>query len=110
MTRAVGALLAAFFVAQTPPRDGAPRLTTGTGTIRGRVVTAANGDSVRNARVSLSSGRNLSPGLTDRDGRFALLNIAADDYTVTASKAGYAKTIVGDGGRDASTQPIHLGS
>jgi hypothetical protein len=109
MTRAVGVLLAAFFVAQVPPRDGAPRPTSGAGTIRGRVIAAANGDPVRNARVSLSSERDMPPVLTDLEGRFAFVNVAADDYTVTASKAGFAKSIVGDGARDASPRPIHLG-
>jgi hypothetical protein len=109
MTRAVGVLLAAFFVAQAPARDGPLRPSSGTGTVRGRVVAAANGDPVRNARVTLSSERDLPPVLTDREGRFAFVNIAADKYTVTASKAGFAKMIIGDGAAGAST-PISLGN
>jgi len=109
MTRAVGVLLAAFFVAQAPTRDRPLRPSSGTGTIRGRVVAAANGDPVRNARVTLSSERDLPPVLTDREGRFAFVNIAADKYTVTASKAGFAKMIIGDGAPGAST-PISLGN
>src|SRR2546427_1748823 len=109
MARAVGVLLAAFFVAQAPARDGPLRPSSGTGTIRGRVVAAANGDPVRNARVTLSSERDLPPVLTDREGRFAFVNIAADKYTVTASKAGFAKTIIGDGAAGAPA-PLSLGN
>ncbi len=81
MTRAAVVLLATAALfgpsRQLPPRDGAPQPTSGTGTIRGRVVTAANGDPVRNARVGLSAGRSLPPLLTDRDGRFLCVNIPA---------------------------------
>src|SRR5438445_187844 len=92
MTRAVGAFLAALFIAQTPPRETAPRSTTDSRTIRGRVVAAVTGDPIRNARVSVKAGRDFPPVLTDGEGRFECFDLPQSEVTLTASKPGFART------------------
>ena len=85
-----------------PPRDVAGPAR-GTGTIRGRVVAADTGQPLRRARVTLANllspftpaERTVPRTLTDDDGRFALINIAAGSYTVAASKSGYTSARFG---------------
>src|SRR5216683_2394008 len=90
MMRAVGALLAAFFVAQNPVRDGAPPPTSGTSIIRGRVVADDTGDPLRNAIVTLEAAANVGPVLTDAEGRITIAVAPHGLHTVSASKTGYA--------------------
>ncbi len=81
--------------AQAPPRDLAPSKVR-TGTIRGRVLAAADGSPIRKARVSLSAtDDDGDPVLTDEDGRFEFSALAAGHYSITAAKAGYATTAFG---------------
>src|SRR5438093_3558005 len=94
MARAVGALLAALFIAQTAPRDAAPQSTTDSRTIRGRVVAAVTGDPIRNARVSVKASRDFPPVLTDGEGRFECSDLPKSDVTLTASKPGFARTSI----------------
>src|SRR5712671_4252443 len=94
MTRAAGVLLAAFSFAQLPPRETAPQPTSGTGTLRGRVVAAATGDPVRNARVSVKSGRDFAPVLTDGEGRFECPDLPNAEMMLTVSKPGFARTSI----------------
>ena len=101
MTRAVGALLAAFFVAQTPVRDAAPRPATDSRMIRGRVVAAVTSDPIRNARVSVKADRDFPTVLTDSEGRFECLDLPNADMTLTASKPGFARASI-DITRDAA--------
>src|SRR6266550_2660568 len=77
-----------------PPPDARPQ-PAATGTIRGRVVAAASGDPIRNARVSITDDHEHPPLLTDADGRFVFLALPAGTFTLSVSKAGFAKTTFG---------------
>ena len=58
--------------------------------VSGRVVADETGDSLPNARVTLTPGAPGTPVvLTDRDGRFVLTS-TSNRVTVTASKSGYS--------------------
>src|SRR4051812_7068747 len=107
MTRAVGALLAALFVAQTPPRDATLQSTTETRTIAGRVVAAVTGDPIRNARVSVKSSGDFPAALTDGEGRFECRELPKSDVTLTASKPGFARTSI-DIQRDTASVLVTL--
>jgi hypothetical protein len=79
------------------PRDTAAQKP-GTATIRGRVVGVVDGllSPIRSARVTLGSGpTTVEPVFTDDEGRFALSNLAAGRYTLTAEKTGFVKTRYG---------------
>ena len=102
---AVAALLHAQSPRDTPKLPSANPLTAA---IRGRVVAAATGDPVRNARVSATGEHELPPLLTDKDGRFAFERLPAGDFTLAASKPGYAKTTFGVRNPDAAGRAIHL--
>jgi len=103
MARAAGLVLAAFLLAQ-PPRD-VPRThidpSLASGTIRGRVVSAASGDPLANAEVRIAGAPDRprpddAPGtaLTDASGRFEIRAVAGH-LVVTATKAGYAQGAFG---------------
>jgi hypothetical protein len=62
--------------------------------IVGRVVSAATGDPLRNARVVVTSAREVAPLLTDGDGRFSLSPPGDGPCTLSVTKPGYAKTAV----------------
>jgi len=59
--------------------------------VRGRVVGADTGDPLRNARVVVTTTRELPPLLTDGDGRFSVA-LAEGPCTFAVAKPGYAKT------------------
>ena len=63
----------------------------GPAVVRGRVVAADTGDPLRNARVVVTTTRELPPLLTDGDGRFSV-ELAEGPCTFTVAKPGYAKT------------------
>jgi len=92
------------------PRDGAkpPSALSPSAAIRGRVVTAASGDPVRNARVSIRGEHEWPPVLTGADGRFAFDRLPAGDFTIGASKAGYAKSAFGARTPDSAGTPVHV--
>src|SRR5258706_8192867 len=77
----------------TPPRDGGPpAVPTGTGRIRGRVVSADTGSPLRRAQVRMSGNRpGLAPvvAYTDADGRYEFLNLPAAAYSLMVSRTGY---------------------
>ncbi len=58
--------------------------------VEGRVVSAATGDPLRNARVVVTSAREVAPLLTDGDGRFSLSPPGDGPCTLSVSKPGYA--------------------
>jgi hypothetical protein len=84
---------------QAPPRPpGGPpfRAATGTSRIRGRVV-SDNGLPVRGAEVSLS-GNAVAALKSDDNGRFEFVDLPPGNFTLDASKAGFAGPIVINGG------------
>src|SRR2546427_5403950 len=109
MTRLAVVLFGAATLLSHPPPDAPPQQPA-TGTIRGRVVAAASGDPIRNARVSVTDDRERPPVLSDADGRFAFLALPAGSFTLTASKAGFAKTTFGARAPGEEGTPIHVAS
>jgi hypothetical protein len=75
-----------------PPRDGAAT-PTGTGRIRGRVVSAETGNPLRRSQVRLSGAANGMPvgqtASTDADGRYEFTKLPASRYTLSVSRSGY---------------------
>lgn len=65
-------------------------LKTGTGRIRGRLVTADAGTPVRRAQVRIS-GPDIMPKLavTDADGRYEFRDLPAGRFNINATKAGF---------------------
>lgn len=95
-----------------PPRD--PRQTpvpTGTGIIRGRVVSAENGQPIRRARVMANSPemREGRGTLTDEQGQFELKELPAGRYTLTAMKSGYVALSYGQRRPVETPRPLVLG-
>jgi hypothetical protein len=85
---------------QSPPPPPPPDTTSlqpGTAVIRGRVLAAASGDPLRNARVAILGTVNtvVHPVLTDADGRFVLTRVPAGAHQITAVKTGYAEARFG---------------
>ena len=104
MLRGVLALALSGLALSSPPqipRDNSAQQT-GTSVIRGRVVSAATGEPLRKARVTLLV--NIPAVFTDNEGRFAFTNLPAGRYTVSARKTGYATTIYG--AAQAGSPPI----
>ncbi len=64
-----------------------------TGGINGMVVSSA-GAPIAGANVSVTSPSQTASATTDAAGRFAILSLAPDTYTITASKAGYDTTTI----------------
>jgi hypothetical protein len=98
LTVALAISVVATAAAQNPPpRDSArPAGPAGTGSIRGRVVTADREPApIRNARVSISEANVAEPVFTDDAGRFALTGIRAGRYQLVAEKTGFARTRYG---------------
>jgi len=71
---------------------------TSTITLNGRVVAAASGDPLRNARVTIVSGGSPSILLTDGEGRFAFTALPTARYSLSASKSGYVRVQVSASG------------
>jgi len=90
-----------------PRRDARPQ-PPATGTIRGRVVAAATGDPIRNARVTITDDHEHPPVLSDADGRFAFLALPAGTFTLAVSKAGFAKTTFGARAPGEAGMPIPI--
>src|SRR5687768_10700329 len=76
------------------PRDERPTAT-GTGVIRGRVVSAVDSSPIQAARVSLAGPSLAEPVFTDRSGQFELSKLAAGRYTITAEKTGFVRARYG---------------
>src|SRR6266545_1834143 len=68
----------------------------GTSAISGRVLTADTGRPVKRARLTVSGGgRGGRTVITDDQGRYQITELAAGNYTVTASKSGFVDAVFG---------------
>ncbi len=68
----------------------------GTSAISGRVLTADTGRPVKRARLTVSGGgRGGRTVTTDDQGRYQITELAAGNYTVTASKSGFVDAMFG---------------
>ena len=80
---------------QQPARDRA-QLPQGTSSIAGRVLTADTGRPVKRARVFVAGGgRGARTAITDDQGRYQIGELAAGNYNVSASKAGFVDAVFG---------------
>jgi protocatechuate 3,4-dioxygenase beta subunit len=85
---------------QMAPRE----FKTGTGRIRGRIVTADTGGPVRRAQVRLSGPEvGVRTATTDVDGRYEFRDLPAGRFTINATKAGYVSLQYGQ------TRPFEAG-
>ena len=98
-------LLSAVTLFGQPTRD-VPRPLSGTGTLRGRIVAAATGDPIPNARVSVADDDDHPPVLSDGEGGFVFVALPARAFTITASKTGFAKTTFGAPGSNDAGTPV----
>ncbi len=79
-------LLAAMISVRGKPADAAEATT---GLITG-TVTAATGAPIPNAKVSAASPSGRYSAVTDAHGRFVMLGVEPDTYTISVDVAGYA--------------------
>jgi hypothetical protein len=95
MTSAV--LLVSLLLQAQPPRDARPS-GTGTGSIRGRVLSdELRPRPLRRARVTLSGAALDFPenAITEDDGTFTFSRLPAGRYTLAAAKEGFVATMYG---------------
>ncbi len=76
---------------QIGPRDRVPPTSTGTGSVKGRVVDGVTGAAVARARVMLQ-GRARASVLTDGSGAFVFANLPPGPITIAVEKATYLGT------------------
>jgi hypothetical protein len=95
----------------------APEQTTapaGTGVIAGTLTSADLGRPVRRAQVKIvsASPRLIRTVTTDANGAFLFTNVAAGEYTLSASRPGYLETVFGARrpGAGMPGTPIRLGA
>ena len=83
---------------------------TGTGRIRGRLMSAETNTPVRRAQVRISSP-DIMPktAITDADGRYEFRDLPASRFTLTATKAGFVTMSYGQTRPFESGKPIELG-
>src|SRR5690606_32301086 len=86
------------------------RQETATGIIRGRIVTADTGTPIRRAQVRATSGaaRGARLAVTDAEGRFELRGLAAGQWNLIASKAGFVAMRYGQRRPFEDGTPIRL--
>ena len=79
------------------PPAGATAAAQGTAAISGVVVSADQGKPVRRATVTVTGGeaRTVRSAQTDDNGAFAIANLAAGDYLLSATKGGFIESIYG---------------
>jgi hypothetical protein len=84
-------------------------LKTGTGRIKGRLLTADTGAPVRRAQVRLS-GTDVMPKIatTDNEGAYEFRDLPAGRFTVTATKSGFVSVGYGQTRPFESGKPIDL--
>src|SRR5687768_17577104 len=82
---------------------------TGTGRIKGRLVTADTGTPVRRAQVRLS-GPDIMPksAATDQEGRFEFKDLPAGAFSVSASKSGFVTVNYGQKRPFEPGKPIEI--
>ena len=102
--------IAAFAQPTPPARDRVPPPTTGTATIKGRVVDAQTGAGVARARVRLQAPGNRPPVMTDDTGAFKLTEAPAGMFYLSIDRSGYMTTRVPEPGRTirASVKPLAI--
>lgn len=85
------------------------QMKTGTGRIRGRIVTADAGTAVRRAQVRIS-GPDIGSkaALTDADGRYEFRDLPAGRFTLTVTKAGFVVMQYGQNRPFEPGRPIEL--
>lgn len=94
----------------TPPRDPRGESQTGTARITGRVVAADGGGPLRRVLVR-AHGETLREGraaLTDADGRYALTELPAGRFTISASKGSYVDIQYGQRSPWEAGRPVTL--
>ncbi len=95
---------------QFPPGMGGGRqFKTGTGRIRGRVVSSDAAAPIRRAQVRIS-GQDIAPkaALTDGEGRFEFRDLPAGRFTLQASKSGFVSVQYGQTRPFEQGKPIEL--
>ena len=103
----------AAVVPSQPPRDAAPPATTGTASIRGRVLAADSNRPLRRAHVVLTApelGRQNRDVTTDIDGRYEVTNLPAASYTVTVTRSGYLRLRYGQTRPLEQGKPLNIGA
>jgi hypothetical protein len=83
---AIGAVAAG---AQTPARDTPAVATRGTSVINGTIVTATDQRPLRGVLVVVGGGPEQRSAITDDKGRFAVRDLLAGRYSVSATKPAY---------------------
>ncbi len=84
-------------------------LKTGTGRIRGRVISAETGAPIRRAQVRLSANDvGAKAAMTDSQGRYEFADLPEGRFTITASKSGYVSVQYGQIRPSESGRPIEL--
>ena len=86
----------------------------GTSTISGRVLTADSGRPIKRARVSVTGaagrgGRGGATAMTDDQGRYVVADLAAGNYSITASRSGFVDAVYGQRRPLQPGQPLQLG-
>src|SRR5579863_4170478 len=79
------AAVAAALLLQTLPASAGT-----TGSIGGTVLSTENGAPVAGATVVATSPSQTSTTSTDASGRFTILSLAPDTYTIAVTKAGFS--------------------
>jgi Carboxypeptidase regulatory-like domain len=95
---------------QFPGLAGGPRqFKTGTGRIRGRVLSSDGGGPIRRAQVRIT-GQDIAPkaALTDAEGRFEFRELPAGRFSIQASKSGFVSVQYGQTRPLESGKPIEL--
>jgi Carboxypeptidase regulatory-like domain len=94
---------------QIPGFAGPRQFKSGSGRIRGRVVSAENGGPIRRAQVRLT-GPDIAPktALTDAEGRFEFRELPAGRFSMQSTKSGYMTVQFGQTRPFESGKPIEL--
>jgi hypothetical protein len=69
--------------------NGKAALAGSTGGITGTVLDGVTGRPIAGAKISAASPSQIATATTDADGRFSMLSLAADTYTISVQEPGY---------------------